>query len=156
MKLLVDAPDDSQQLLEVFEGGSYFDLSRVLWDERIDGPMPEIVLGGMVREDDGLSFSEDRKAIHDAALVPPVPQVISFRQAKTFMELCPVGNSTLWAVALAAVEAIADPVQKIKMRNLLLDSTVYERARADLVSFAASLGINGAALDQMFRSADTL
>ncbi|WP_232834332.1 DUF4376 domain-containing protein [Rhodoferax ferrireducens] len=49
MKLLVNAPFGRQELIEVGEGGGYFDPARVLWDERVDGPLPETTMGGMVR-----------------------------------------------------------------------------------------------------------
>jgi hypothetical protein len=48
-KLLINAPSGEQEIIVVGEGGGYFDLSRVLWDERVDGPMPAVTLGGMVR-----------------------------------------------------------------------------------------------------------
>jgi hypothetical protein len=49
VKLLVNAPSGAQEIIEIRTGGAYFDLSRVLWDTRIDGPLPAIQLGGMVR-----------------------------------------------------------------------------------------------------------
>ena len=49
MKLLVNTPAVRQELIEVGEGGGYFDLARVLWDERVDGPIPAVTLGAMVR-----------------------------------------------------------------------------------------------------------
>lgn len=65
-KLLVNAPTGAQEVIEVSEGGGYFDNSRVLWDERTDGPLPEITLGGMVREGNALVFSQ---ALLNEALV---------------------------------------------------------------------------------------
>jgi hypothetical protein len=55
-KLLVNAPSGAQELIEVGEGGGYFDAARVLWDERTDGPLPAITLGGMVRVGNALVF----------------------------------------------------------------------------------------------------
>jgi hypothetical protein len=94
-----------------------------------------------------------------AALQPVidgVPQIISFRQAKTFMQLYPVGQSDLWTVANAAADAITDPVQRVKTQNLLRDSTEYERQKQELVAFAAQLGIDAAGLDAMFVAAKAL
>lgn len=51
-KLLVNNPQEKQEIITVFEGGGYFDQSRVLWDERKDGPFPENLrdkVGGLVR-----------------------------------------------------------------------------------------------------------
>lgn len=49
-KLLVNSPTGLQEIVEVTASGSYFDSSLVIWDERKDGPLPEVTLGGMVRE----------------------------------------------------------------------------------------------------------
>lgn len=70
MKLLVNAPSGKQEVIEVGEGGGYFDPSRVLWDEREDGPLPEITLGGMVRNGGALEFSQDRMDEHTEASGP--------------------------------------------------------------------------------------
>lgn len=61
-KLLVNTPVGKQEVIQVCEGGGYFDPSRVLWDEREDGPLPQITLGGMVRDSGKLVFSQDRLA----------------------------------------------------------------------------------------------
>ena len=66
MKILVDAPSGMQELLELGEGGKYFDDSRVLWDERKDGPLPAITLGGMNRQGKGLVFDATKLAAHAA------------------------------------------------------------------------------------------
>lgn len=58
-KLLVNTPLGTQEVIEILEGGGYFDLNLVLWDERIDGPLPEITIGGMIRDGDNLLFSEE-------------------------------------------------------------------------------------------------
>lgn len=50
--MLVDAPDGLQYLLTQGDGASYFDPSRVLWDERTDGDFPSsqlINVGGLIR-----------------------------------------------------------------------------------------------------------
>lgn len=57
-KLLVNAPSGAQEIIEVGEGGGYFDDARVLWDEREDGPLPAIALGGMVRQGGVLVFDQ--------------------------------------------------------------------------------------------------
>lgn len=67
MKLLVNAPTGFQEVIEVNESGSYFDESRVLWDERDDGELPPITLGGMFRSGDSLVFDQAQKDSYDAA-----------------------------------------------------------------------------------------
>jgi hypothetical protein len=47
-KLLVVAPNGKQKIEEYPDmSGKYFDESKVLWDERLHGPMPDIELGHM-------------------------------------------------------------------------------------------------------------
>lgn len=48
----------TQEVITVSKGGSYFDPSKVLWDEGIDGPLPTIILGGMVRVDSELVYDQ--------------------------------------------------------------------------------------------------
>lgn len=67
IRLLVNNPDTGQQVIEIDDSGSYFDESLVLWDERVDGPLPEIQAGGLVRAGDKLVFSQEI-ADEDAAL----------------------------------------------------------------------------------------
>ena len=68
-KLLVDTPYGFQEVIEVQESGAYFDSSRVVWDERRDGPLPlSITLGGMKRNGGALEFDAAKKAAHDAVL----------------------------------------------------------------------------------------
>lgn len=66
-KLLVNAPGGAQEIIEVGEGGGYFDRARVLWDERADGPLPAITLGGMVRSGDSLMLDSAMLASHRTA-----------------------------------------------------------------------------------------
>lgn len=67
-KLLVNSPNGYQQIIEITATGSYFDNARVLWDERTDGTLPAITLGGMVRQGDSLVFDQPTKDAHDAAI----------------------------------------------------------------------------------------
>jgi hypothetical protein len=62
--LLVNALDGEQKLIEVFEGGSYCEPERVLWDERKDGPIPTGTvegLGGWSREGDVLLLDTTKR-----------------------------------------------------------------------------------------------
>lgn len=67
MKLLVNAPSGAQELIEVGDGGQYFDPARVVWDERADGPLSAITLGGMVRAGNSLVLDSALLASHQAA-----------------------------------------------------------------------------------------
>ena len=68
-KLLVNAPTGEQLEIEVGEGGGYFDDSRVLWDERKDGPLPQVTINGMEKVGDQLVFNQAKLD----AYVPPKP-----------------------------------------------------------------------------------
>lgn len=62
-KLFVTAPSGAQEIIEIGAGGGYYDPARVLWDDRLDGPLPVgITLGGMVRQGDALVFDQ---AVYD-------------------------------------------------------------------------------------------
>lgn len=80
-RMLVNAPSGEQQLLDVQAGGSYFDPSRVVWDERTDGPLPAITLGGMVRSGGSIAFDASRFAAHEAARAPTRDELKARRQA---------------------------------------------------------------------------
>lgn len=49
-KILVNTPEGNQEIINIEKTGGYFDPSRVLWDERTDGPLPQnVTLGKMKR-----------------------------------------------------------------------------------------------------------
>ena len=77
MKLLVNTPTGLQELIKIGEGGGYFDASRVIWDERVDGAIPDVTVGGMVRQGDQLVFDSQMFADYEAKLAaivaPPTP-----------------------------------------------------------------------------------
>tara|TARA_R110000803_G_scaffold186486_1_gene248864 strand:+ start:191 stop:571 length:381 start_codon:yes stop_codon:yes gene_type:complete len=82
-KLLVNAPSGEQQISEVKETGGYFDHARVLWDERTDGPIPSVTVGGLVRSGNNLVFDQARQDEHDIAILPLVSaEVRTERDAK--------------------------------------------------------------------------
>ena len=69
-KLLVINPQEIQQLIEVGQGGGYFDPSRVLWDEREDtGEIDPAKVGGYSRVDDELVYSQEDFDAHEALKV---------------------------------------------------------------------------------------
>lgn len=85
-KLLVNTPRGTQELIEVGEGGGYFDAARVMWDERKDGPLPANTKeGGMVREGAALRLDAGLLAAHEDVLAEdaakPKPLTIEQRLA---------------------------------------------------------------------------
>lgn len=48
-KLLVQIDSANQEIICVEETGSYYDETKILWDERQDGDLPDVKLGAMKR-----------------------------------------------------------------------------------------------------------
>lgn len=78
-KLLINNRNGYQEIIDVCEGGSYFDPSAILWDERVDGALPEITLGGMVRNGDVLEFDQ---ATADASFIAEITVVVIKKHAE--------------------------------------------------------------------------
>jgi hypothetical protein len=69
MKILINDIDGLQKMLEVHKSGGYFDQSRVIWNEKVDGQFPEEHIdhiGGLSRSGNNLIFSQ---ATYDAQQV---------------------------------------------------------------------------------------
>ena len=78
--LLINCPLGEQKIIQVGEGGGYFDLDRVEWDERKDGTLPaNITLGKMKRKGDILETLPDYLPDHLAFLAAT--------QAKTDLQI---------------------------------------------------------------------
>lgn len=66
-KLLVNTPSGEQRLED---GIAYFEPSRILWntDPAVDGPLPNVAVGGLIRVNDTLVFDQAKQDEHDAAI----------------------------------------------------------------------------------------
>ena len=83
MKLLINTPAGSQKIIDIGEGGGYFDKSLVLWDEQTDGQMPEITIGGMVRVGNLLTLNTEMLALTTTTeLLSKAAEVRAERNAK--------------------------------------------------------------------------
>lgn len=61
-RLLVEYPDGNQQIVEITDTGSFFDSTKVLWDERKQGALPaDIELGKMAKQENALVKLPDYK-----------------------------------------------------------------------------------------------
>lgn len=146
-RLLVNAPDGTQQLVQVEASGSYFDLDRVIWDERTDGTIPDgpFTLGGMVRvnDDEGgssLAFDQD---VFDARPAPEAPVVCTMAQARKAL-------LTAGITAAQVEAALADnPMALIDWEF----QTEVRRSSPLVQSVGAALGVS---VDDLFRLAVTL
>lgn len=93
-RLLIEYPDGDQKIIKIENSGSFFDKSRILWDERIDGPLPsDIEFGKMARSGESLVKLETLK-----------PEYISLKQAKD-QEAINGKIANLWAAADAYITA---------------------------------------------------
>lgn len=144
--LLVNAPDGLQLVIGVMESGSYFDDSRVIWDERIDGELPSITLGGMVRSGANLIYSQPRMDEHIAATQPATPQSVTMRQAR--LALLAAG---LLDTVQAAIVA-AGPAAKIEWEY----ATEVQRSAGLIPAMATALGMTDAQIDVLFVAAAAL
>lgn len=113
MKLLVNAPTGLQELIEIGEGGNYFDPTRVLWDERADGELPPITLGGMARSGNALVFSQ---AVMNATAAVRAP-IDAEAQRKAAIETA-IANDTTIASLKAMSNADFDTWWAANVTNL--------------------------------------
>ena len=70
-KLLVINRDNvTREIVTIHESGGYYDLTKVLWDERVDGELPDIAdIQGTRRTGDRLTHSDAQRAAHDSLVV---------------------------------------------------------------------------------------
>lgn len=149
-QLLVNAPGGAQEIIEVGEGGGYFDPDRVLWDERDDGPLPAITLGGMVRSGAGLVFDQARMDEHQNAMRQPVPAAVTMRQAR----LALLGAGLLDDID-AAINGLPSQ-QKEAARIEWEYSQEVQRHNGFVSVLAPMLGLTEAQTDALFVQATTL
>lgn len=148
--LLVNSPTGKQELIEVSDSGGYFDAARVIWDERIDGAMPVITLGGMVRTGDALVFNQIRMDEHIAASKPPVPVQVTMRQAR----LALLGAGLLASVN-TAIAGLSEPAKSAALIDWEY-SAVVQRDSGLVPVMSAALGMTAAQIDALFVTAATL
>lgn len=68
IKLLIINLDDEQEIIKINQSGSYYDKSKVMWDERIDGKLDSEIeqhVGYLKREDKQLVIDDDLMVIHN-------------------------------------------------------------------------------------------
>ena len=113
-KLLVNTPSGEQQIIKVKETGGYFDDSCVIWDERKDGSLPNVTVGGLLRVADNLVFDQARQDTHNTAILPLMSaEVRTERDAKlaetdwTQVADAPVDQAA-WATYRQALRDIPD------------------------------------------------
>ena len=82
-RLLVNSPSGEQIIIEIDPTGDYYDVTKVVWDESKDGPMPDVTLGKMARSGDSLITLPDYIPEHAAAIyAKQVPDSVPMPAAK--------------------------------------------------------------------------
>ena len=64
IKLVANFDDGVQRLQVIHESGGFYDKTKVVWDERVDGPLSaehEAAVGGLVRSKEGVLSVDDAK-----------------------------------------------------------------------------------------------
>lgn len=89
-RLLINAPSGLQEIIEISATGNYFDAARIIWDERTDGPLPDITPGKMQRSGDQLITLDDFLLEHLAA-------VLTDAKAEKIIELTSVYEAATYA-----------------------------------------------------------
>ncbi|MES2633997.1 MAG: hypothetical protein V4669_13570 [Pseudomonadota bacterium] len=80
-----------------------------------------------------------------------VPQTVTRRQAKQALLLAGLLSSVQ-----AAIDAIPDATQRALVQIEWDDSLNFERNRPVLIALGTAMGLDSAAMDQLFITADTL
>lgn len=145
-KLLVNTPRGTQEVIEVGEGGGYFDPARVLWDERTDGTLPAITIGGMKRVGDQLVFDADLLAQYDSSIIPPIHASVSPRQIRQALTRAGLRNS----VETAVLQGDQD------LKDWWEFSTEFDRDHPQVIAMAAALNVSSQQLDAIWISAGEL
>ena len=167
-KLLIVSPAGVQEVIEIGRGGAYFDLSKVLWDERIDGPLPDVTIGGAVRIEAVPAVPEteflpgvdavpaslvfDQSAYDSRVTVVQVPQVVTMAQAQKALVLAGVDLAAIDA----AIEAIQDDTARALAKIDWNKAATVRRDSALVASMAQALGLTSSHVNQMFITAAAL
>lgn len=105
--LLINAPSGKQEIIDIDETGSYFEPAHVLWDTRIDGPMPFLTLGKMQRVGDDLIVLNDFIPGHaEAVRAESVPYSVLMPSARIAMLRENVLDTVETFIATLGAEAI--------------------------------------------------
>ena len=168
MRILVNNPAGIQEIIEIGDGGAYFDPERVLWHEAIDGPLPEITLGGMVRiaAVDAVEATDDTEAIqavpaslvfiqdlYDARVIlRDVPQSVTMAQARKALILAGVSIASVDT----AIASIPDATQRALAETDWEYAGTVQRDSLLVASLGAALGLTIEGVENLFIQAAAL
>lgn len=147
-KLLVTLPTGEQSVEPVDSTGEYYDISRVLWDERVRGPLPSnIELGKMRLIDGGLVKDKTISSQHAAAV-----------RAKNVPKEVPIAPA---CEALINAGIYDDVVSAISSMSIT-DKVWWERAETIHIAFPlvetvrVALGLTVTQIEDLFIEAERI
>lgn len=88
-KLLIINLSGDQEIILVGKGGAYFDISKVVWDERIDGPLPDEAqnfLGGISKVNNQLVYDKAAAAAQAKKIADAAAAVIAAAQQEIVLQ----------------------------------------------------------------------
>lgn len=152
--LLVNAPSGRQEIIEIGSTGNYFDIARVIWDERTDGPMPAVTLGKMQRSGESLVTLQDYTAEHLAVILAEAKaakllELKAAYDAANYANI--VHNSKTWKAdkesqeLLAAVLSVGSVPPGMYWRDIT--ETQNPMSFSDLQALAGAILARGLTLD---------
>jgi len=80
IKLLVINPEGTREIISIDDSGSYYDQSKVIWDERINGAMPDNACPSMVVVDGAL-------VIDDSILAATMAKQLDDRKSQSIVSV---------------------------------------------------------------------
>lgn len=147
-RLLVTLPSGEQDIISISSTGEYYDQSRVLWDERIDGELPNgVQLGKMHRDGDNLTALEEVIPAHAAAIyAKSVPIEVPMTAAREALI-----NAGLFDVVdqYMSAQNVIDKMWWDKATTIFRSFPLVENARV-------ALGLTHNQIDELFIAAEVI
>lgn len=146
-KLLINSASGEQVIEYVDSTGSYYDQSRVLWDERIRGDMPSVALGKMQLVNNQLVTLYEYLPEHAAAIY-----------AKTVPAEVPMTAACEALVNAGLYDAIDTYIQTLPAVDRIWwqRSDVINRAFPLVSQVQAQLALTDQQMDQLFIAAEQI
>ena len=111
-KLLVEE-STIQKIIEVEKSGGYYDMDKVIWDERVDGELPLIDIGGLEKQGNTLAVNNAKKAMHDQAL-----GVIEAKEDATIAK-AEAEIITQTEIEAVDIDAMVDTMDKTELKKII-------------------------------------
>lgn len=114
-KILYNDPSGEQRLESFGKNGSVSDEMVVLWDERVDGTIPDKavpLVGGLVRSGKNLEFSQAQQDTHDTAIASRNAQL--YADVKNLAHNLVTDNSPMAITIRAILTLVLDELNDLR------------------------------------------